>query len=59
MAKMVSTKKSGTHHNTERYNEQSEIERLAYQYFVERGYEHGHDQEDWCRAEAVVKSRRS
>ena len=37
----------------------AEIERLAYQFFVERGYEHGHDVEDWTRAEAVLRSRRS
>ena len=41
------------------YNEQAEIEKLAYQFFVDRGYEHGHDQEDWVRAEAVTRSRRS
>ena len=40
-------------------NEQKEIENLAYQFFAERGYEHGHDQEDWLRAEAIIKSRRS
>jgi hypothetical protein len=39
--------------------ERQEIERLAYQYFVDRGYEHGHDAEDWIRAEAVVRSRRT
>ena len=33
------------------------IERLAYQFFVERGYQHGHDREDWSRAEAVIKKR--
>ena len=37
---------------------QAEIERLAYQYFVERGYEHGHHDEDWLRAEATVKNRK-
>lgn len=36
-----------------------EIEKLAYQFFVERGYEHGHSQEDWLRAEAIVRSRLS
>lgn len=35
-----------------------EIEQLAYQFFVERGYEHGHHEEDWLRAEAVVKNRK-
>ena len=40
-------------------NEQQEVEKLAYQFFVERGYEHGHDQEDWLRAETIVRNRRS
>jgi hypothetical protein len=31
----------------------------AYQFFVDRGYEHGHDQEDWHRAESIVRNRRS
>ena len=37
---------------------QQEIEKLAYQFFEERGYQHGFNQEDWLKAEAVVKSRR-
>ena len=36
----------------------AEIEQLAYQFFVDRGFEHGHDQEDWARAEAIVKNRK-
>ena len=40
-------------------SERQEIEKLAYQFFVERGSGHGNDPEDWARAEAVVKSRRS
>lgn len=36
-----------------------EIAKLAYQFFVERGYQHGFDREDWLRAERVVKARRS
>lgn len=39
------------------FNINQEIEALAYQFFVDRGYEHGHDREDWIRAEAIVKSR--
>ena len=39
--------------------QQQEIEKLAYQFFVDRGYEHGHDQEDWARAEAIVRNQRS
>jgi hypothetical protein len=37
----------------------AEIQRLAYQFFLERGQEHGHDQEDWARAEAIVKNRKN
>ena len=37
---------------------QAEIERLAYQFFVERGYEHGHQDEDWLRAESIIKNRK-
>lgn len=39
-------------------NLQDEIGKLAYQFFVERNYEHGHDHEDWLRAEAIVKGRK-
>ncbi len=42
-----------------RPEEIQEIQRLAYQFFVERGYSHGHHEEDWLRAEAIVRSRRS
>lgn len=38
-------------------DETVEIQRLAYQFFVEGGSQHGHDQEDWIRAEAIVKNR--
>ena len=34
-----------------------QIQKLAYQFFVERGYEHGHDTEDWARAEAIIKNK--
>ncbi|OIO38350.1 MAG: hypothetical protein AUJ72_02685 [Candidatus Omnitrophica bacterium CG1_02_46_14] len=40
-------------------NEQQAIEKLAYQFFVERGYNHGHDQEDWLRAETIIRNRQS
>ena len=39
-------------------NDLTEIEKLAYQFFVERGYQHGHQEEDWLRAEAIIKSRK-
>ena len=31
-----------------------EVAKLAYQYYVDRGCQHGNDQEDWLRAEATV-----
>ena len=34
-----------------------EIEKLAYQFFVDRGYEHSHDQEDWLKAEQIIRGR--
>ena len=36
-----------------------EVERLAYQLYLERGGQHGSDREDWLRAEQIVLSRRS
>ena len=39
--------------------ERREIEKLSYQFFVERGHLHGFDREDWLRAEAIVRSKRS
>ena len=36
-----------------------ELMRLrAYRFFEERGYEHGHDLEDWLRAEAEVLGKK-
>ncbi len=36
----------------------AEIEKVAYQLFLERGCEHGHDAEDWFRAETIVRNRK-
>ncbi len=36
---------------------QDAIRARAYELFAERGYEHGHDREDWLRAESEVLSR--
>jgi hypothetical protein len=38
--------------------DQAEIAKLAYQFFVERGYQHGHHDEDWLRAETIVRNRK-
>ena len=40
-------------------SEQREVAKLAYQLFTERGGQHGFDKEDWHKAEAIIKSRRS
>ena len=39
--------------------ELAEAEKLAYQFFVDRGYQHGYDQEDWLRAETIIRNGRS
>ena len=39
-------------------DEQAQIAKLAYQYFVDRGYQHGFDAEDWARAESVVRGKK-
>jgi hypothetical protein len=33
-----------------------EIAKRSYELFLERGGEHGHDADDWARAEAELKS---
>ncbi len=65
MAKIATTQtkngalRSGSTQSRNRIlDESAEIQQLAYQFFVERGFEHGHDHEDWLRAEAVVKNRK-
>ena len=39
-------------------NNRAAVEKLAYQFFVDRGYEHGHQEEDWLRAEQIVKTKK-
>ncbi len=60
MAKIALSKKKETNNKASFPNagEQKEIQRLAYQFFVERGYQHGFDREDWARAEAIVRNKR-
>lgn len=38
---------------------QEDVAKLAYSYFLARGCEHGHAEEDWFRAERELKSRLS
>ena len=40
---------------TEEINDiQQRIQERAYELFVERGFEHGHDLEDWLQAEVEI-----
>jgi hypothetical protein len=57
---MVQAKNGAARRNPENQNADNtvEIERLAYQFFVQRGYQHGHHDEDWLRAEAIIKNRK-
>ena len=61
MAKIVTQSKNGVSRQrleNPSSNEQNEIQQLAYQFFVERNYQQGHDHEDWLRAESIVKNRK-
>ena len=40
-------------------HEREEIARLAYQYHQERGGHHGSHEDDWYRAEQVIRERRA
>ena len=60
MAKIAiaQTKNGAARQSPEKRGDLAEIEKLAYQFFVERGYEHGHHDEDWLRAEAIIRNRK-
>jgi len=34
-----------------------EISKLAYQFYVDRGYQSGNEMDDWFRAERIVKAK--
>jgi hypothetical protein len=36
-----------------------EIARLAHRFWAERGFQHGHDAEDWLRAEQALRGKAS
>ncbi len=38
---------------------EEQIAQLAHRFFLERGCEHGHDEEDWRRAEQELRKRSS
>lgn len=52
---MARSKKGSTAQSS---NQDEEIAKQAYQFFLERGCEHGHDTEDWLRAEAMVRNKK-
>jgi hypothetical protein len=39
--------------------EENDVARRAYRRFEERGYEHGHDMDDWLEAEREARDARS
>lgn len=53
-AGMTRASKLGTH----RLPSQEEIGRRAYELFLRRGSDHGHDLDDWLQAEAELRSTR-
>ena len=61
MAKLITNMKKPASSSSRSLTESQrrEVEKLAYQFFVDRGYENGHDQEDWIRAESIIRSRRN
>ena len=61
IATAVAQKKSSPSSGTGRLSDSQrrEIEKLAYQFYVERGYQDGYHEQDWLRAEAIVRSRRN
>ena len=36
-----------------------DVARLAHQFWSERGFQHGHDEEDWFRAEQALSAKAS
>lgn len=46
-----------TNENKDPLPDQDAIARRAHEMFVERGGEHGHDEEDWLRAEAELRTQ--
>ncbi len=39
-------------------NPKEEVAKMAYQYYVDRGYQDGYDQEDWLKAEATIGNQK-
>ncbi len=60
MAKnQTATKTNGTCTMASLPDPNGEVARLAYQFYSDRGCQHGHDQEDWLKAEAVIRQEKN
>ena len=59
IATAVAQRKSSSSSGRLSESQRREIEKLAYQFFVERGYQDGYHEQDWLRAEAIFRSRRN
>ena len=57
---MKTVKTTATKSNlTEMKPSPQQIAELAHRLWIERGYEHGHDAEDWIRAEQMLRGKAS
>jgi hypothetical protein len=54
-----SAKFENTQQKPKQENNLKEIADLAYKFYVERGSKHGHDKEDWFKAENIVKHKKA
>jgi hypothetical protein len=52
------TSRNGGKRRTASAPSHEEVAQVAYELFLQRGCEHGHDGEDWLTAERIVQERR-
>jgi DUF2934 family protein len=57
--KAIAQKKTSKSVQAIRSVSQEEIAALAHRFWAERGYQHGHDAEDWLRAEQALLGKAS
>ena len=55
----IAEKRSGNKVTEIRSVSRDDIAALAHKYWAERGYQHGHDAEDWLRAEQELRGKAS
>jgi hypothetical protein len=58
-AKKVAPKKRSASGNVTQMVSREEIALLAHRLWIERGHQHGHDAEDWFRAEQLLIGKAS